>query len=109
MVVALSALFVAVSGAATAATPTVQRALSARAAISVASAPFRVPPDGRDEFAVSCGGGKRAISGGWTTIGGGAALVVQNYPASKTTWRFQLVNQRSDGPAVGTIYAVCFR
>jgi hypothetical protein len=135
MVVALIALFVSLSGTAMAAKP-VARALfannagklqgSTRAQVIAAAAAAVKPPTvtsvrglvsvSSKEFfvlggeaateTVSCTSG-RVISGFWTTTLGGRATAGNITPTSETTWSFEMVNLRADGPARGTLSVVC--
>ena len=124
MVVALIALFVALSGSATAAIVAKARfalnagKLQGRTAAQVAAmrgAPkftlvgreFRIAAEGELHMTVTCPSGARAIGGAWSVDLNGAATPIQNAPESESVWRFELRNLRGDGPAVGTAYAVC--
>jgi hypothetical protein len=131
MTVALVALFVALGGTAVAATPIVKRALLANNAlklqgrtaaqvaalpgptssvgglVSVASAEYRIGVGGTLLIDVPCGAGQRAIAGGVSTALGGRVSASTSYPSAAGTWTFDLVNLRTDGPAVGNAYAIC--
>ena len=104
IVVAGLALFMALTGVAVAG----PAALTAQQAVAIRTAEFRLGPEGEGVVAVTCPRRHMAISGGWTTTGGGIVTASQSFP-SGATWRFRIRNQRSDGPAVGNVYAVCLR
>jgi hypothetical protein len=131
MVVALVALFVALGGSAIAATPIVKRALLANNAlklqgrtaaqvaglrgpassvkdlVTVVRAEYRIGADAASTVTVQCPDGRRAIAGGVSTRLGGRVSASTSYPSAPGAWTFDLVNLRSDGPAVGDVYAMC--
>jgi hypothetical protein len=126
MVVALIALFVALSGSATAAIVAKARfalnagklqgrtaaqvaAMRPPTAVTLVGREFRIAPDGVLHLTVTCPNGSRAIGGAWSVDLNGAAIPIQNVPVSESVWRYELRNLRGDGPAVGTAYAVCMR
>jgi hypothetical protein len=133
MAVALAALFVALGGTALAATPIVKRALLANNAlklqgrtaaqvaampgpaasvnglVTVATQEYRIGPNDSRMVAVPCPSGTRAIAGGTSVSGGGRISASGSWPSAESTWSFDLVNVRSDGPAVGNVYVVCVR
>ena len=130
LVVAALALFIALGGTAFAAEKIVARAkfalnagkLQGKTAAQVAAmarptpAPqlsfstaqqeFRIGVEGRATMNVSCGS-RRAIGGAWNTSGESIISVTQHYGLDASTWRFEIVNQRGDGPAVGNVIAIC--
>ena len=58
----------------------------------------------------SCPAGKRAIAGGYESLGGAAQMVpVASHPSSETTWRVQLRNltATSISNAQVRVYVVC--
>jgi hypothetical protein len=75
-------------------------------AFSTAQQEFRVGVAGRATMNVSCGS-RRAIGGAWNTSGESIISVTQHYGLDPSTWRFEIVNQRGDGPAVGNVIAIC--
>jgi hypothetical protein len=136
MVVALIALFVALTSTAVAQGPVVRRALfannagklqgstraqviaqavravpapqvtSVRGLVSTASREFFALPGSGTTEPVSCTSG-RAISAYWTTVADGEGVPVTITPTNESTWRFIIKNLRADGPARGTITLVC--
>jgi hypothetical protein len=131
MMVALLALFVALSGTAVAAgiVPLAKRALvadnakklngatltqitggiaaAAPALVSVKSQPWSLNPSAGNDFSVACGAGQKAISGGFDNPSGDA-LALDTRPSSDgVSWRVFLLNISSSAPASGTVYAVC--
>jgi hypothetical protein len=69
---------------------------------------FSLPANGEQTFAVACGAGERAISGGFTSPN--AVLSGDTLPASNgTTWQIYLINLSSSQPASGTAYAICMK
>lgn len=136
LVVAVIALFIALTSTAVAQGPVVRRALfannagklqgSTRAQV-IAQAVRAVPTPqvttvrglvtsvNREFFAlpgsgttetVACSSG-RAISLYWTTTGNGAAVPTNITPVSESSWRVIVSNLRTDGPAQGTLTLVC--
>ncbi len=131
MVVALLALFVALSGTAVAAgiVPLAKRALVADnakklngatskeivggivaavpALVSVKSQSWSLNAGGGSDFSVACGAGEKAISGGFDNPNGDV-LAIDTRPSSDgTSWRIFLFNISSSALASGTLYAVC--
>jgi hypothetical protein len=135
MVVALIALFVALTSTAVA-QPVVRRALfannagklqgstraqvvaqavravppaqvtSVRGLVSVVNREFFAVPGSGTTESVSCTTG-RAISAYWTTVADGEGVTVSITPTNESTWRFIVKNLRADGPARGTLSLVC--
>jgi hypothetical protein len=135
MVVALIALFVALTSTAVA-QPVVRRALfannagklqgstraqvvaqavravppaqvtSVRGLVSVVNREFFAVPGSGTTESVSCTTG-RAISAYWTTVADGEGVQVSITPTNESTWRFIVKNLRADGPARGTLSLVC--
>jgi hypothetical protein len=135
MVVALIALFVALTSTAVA-QPVVRRALfannagklqgstraqvvaqavravppaqvtSVRGLVSVVNREFFAVPGSGTTESVSCTTG-RAISAYWTTVADGEGVPVSITPTNESTWRFIVKNLRADGPARGTLSLVC--
>jgi hypothetical protein len=134
LVIAVIALFVALSGTAVAAgiVPLAKRALtadnakklqgktaaqiaaapgpasSASALVSVKSAPFSLAPNGGGFFAATCDAGQRAISGGMTTEQ--FVLLLDTLPTPDGAgWQVYLGNVSTSQGASGTVYAICLR
>jgi hypothetical protein len=127
MVIALIALFVALSGTAVAAgiVPLAKRALVADNAkklnglsagalaagipglVTVRTQAWSLNPNGQNDFSVACSSGEKAIAGGFDNPSG-SALAVDTRPSSDaTSWKIYLLNVSSSAPASGTVYAVC--
>jgi hypothetical protein len=62
------------------------------------------PNSGR-EFVIACDGGKKAISGGYSSSS--AVLRWDSRPMSDTTWAMYLLNVDEAAAANVTLYAVC--
>jgi hypothetical protein len=134
LVVALIALFVALSGTAVAAgvAPMAKRALFANNAgklqgktaaqvaampgpatavsslVSTASAPFSLGPDAEQDVTVPCPAGTKAISGGFTTPN--SVFSMDTRPsANGAGWRLYLINLSSTEAASGTAQAICLK
>jgi hypothetical protein len=132
LVIACTALFVALGGTAVAAGPVAKRALFANNAgklqgktaaqvasrpgpastatglVSVKTAPFALTPGGEGMFSVPCGSGEKAISGGFTTPN--FVLSIDTLPtADGNGWQLYLANGSSSQAAAGAIHAVCIR
>jgi hypothetical protein len=128
MVVATIALFVALGGTAVAAgvVPLAKRALSAdtlkgKTAAQIARLPGpatsaaglivtkqvtdSLAPNSGREFMIACDGGKKAISGGYSSSS--AVLRWDSRPMSDTTWAMYLLNVDDAAAANVTLYAVC--
>jgi hypothetical protein len=134
LVVALIALFVALSGTAVAAgvVPMAKKALFANnagklqgktvgqiaalpgptravaALVLTTSTPFSLAPDGEQDFTVECAAGAKAISGGFTTPSGVVAMDTRP-TASGAGWSVYLVNLSSSEAASGAVQAVCLK
>jgi hypothetical protein len=134
LVVALIALFVALSGTAVAAgvVPMAKKALFANnagklqgrtvgqiaalpgptravaALVSTTSTPFSLAPDGEQDYTVQCAAGAKAISGGFTTPNGVIAMDTRP-SADGVGWSVYLVNLSSSEAASGTVQAVCLK
>jgi hypothetical protein len=129
MVVAVIALFVALTGSAVAGTVVARAkfannsaklqgktaaqvaglpgpASSAAGLITVANGSFNLGADAESEVTVSCPSGK-AISGGFST--NNSVLAMDTRPTAEGTWGLYLVNMSSSQPASGTLYAVCLK
>lgn len=139
MLVALLALFVALSGTAVAAgvVPLAKRALTADNAkklqgqsasqistaaaslpgpastvsplISVKTLPWTLNPDQGSDFTVACDPGQKAISGGFDSPNG-TGLGLDTRPGSDgASWKLYVAVLSSTTPASGTLYAVCVK
>jgi hypothetical protein len=127
MVIALLALFVALSGTAVAAgiVPLAKRALIADNAkklnglsagalaagipdlVTVRTQSWSLNPGGQNDFSLACSSGEKAISGGFDNPSGDV-LAIDTRPSSDTTsWKIFLLNASNSAPASGTVYAVC--
>jgi hypothetical protein len=137
MVVALLALFVALSGTAVAAgvVPLAKRSLSAdnakklqgetkaqiaaaaaalpgpassaAALISVKSAPWSLTAGQGADITVACDGGQKAVSGGFDNPNG-AAIGFDTRPSGDgTSWKIYVQNLDSAAGASGNAFAVC--
>lgn len=135
MVVALVALFTALSGTAVAAgvVPLAKRALvaenakkvqgrtpaqlsampspsrSAASLASVNSAPWSLGPDTGQDFAVRCDPGQKAVGGGFDRASGVPFAVDTRPSGDGQSWRIVLLNLSDTTPASGRVYAVCLR
>lgn len=134
MMVALLALFVALSGTAVGASvivPLAKRALVADNAKKLGGAslkqivggigaaiptllrvqiqPWSLPPGGALDFTVSCSSGEKAISGGFeNTSRSGVVLAIDTRPSSDgASWKIVLLNLSSSAGQSGSLYAVC--
>jgi hypothetical protein len=139
MIVALLALFVALSGTAVAAgvVPLAKRALSADNAkklggaskaqitaaaaalpgpasnasslVSVKTAPWSLTGGQGADVAVACDAGQKAISGGFDNPTG-AAIGLDTRPSQDgASWKIYVLNLDSAAAASGTAYAVCVK
>jgi len=139
MVVALLALFVALSGTAVAAgvVPLAKRALSADNAkklggeskaqitaaaaalpgpasnasslVSVKTAPWSLAGDQEADFTVTCDAGQKAISGGFDNPTGVALSADTRPTPDGGSWKVYMVNLSSSAAASGNAYAVCVK
>jgi hypothetical protein len=139
MVVALLALFVALSGTAVAAgvVPLAKRALSADNAkklggqskaqiaaaaaalpgpasnasslVSVKASPWSLNGGQGTDFTVSCDAGQKAMSGGYDNPNGDALQLDTRPSQDGAGWKVFLVNLDSSAAASGTLYAVCVK
>ena len=131
-VVALLALFVALSGTAVAAgivprarladnatklqgkTPTQVAALAPAPAalagyITVKTGSWSLSPTQGNDFAATCDAGQKAIGGGYDSPQG-TGLALDTRPASDGTgWRVYVVNASDTVAASGSVFAVCLR
>ena len=132
LVVALLALFVALSGTAVAAgivprakladnatklqgkTPTQVAALapapsSLAGYLTVKSAAWTLAPSASGDFSAACDPGQKAVGGGYDNPqGDGLSLDTRPTPDG-SGWRVYLLNFSSTAGASGSIYAVCLR
>jgi opacity protein-like surface antigen len=134
LVIALIALFVALSGTAIAAgvVPLAKRALVADNAkkfgnqtpkeftgglhvtdvgglVSVASATWSLQANQENDFSATCKGSARAIGGGYDN-GNGAAFNLDSRPSPDgASWRIVLVDASTTAPANGNVYAICLK
>jgi hypothetical protein len=131
IVIALLALFVALSGTAVAAgvVPLAKRALvadnakklngvtlkgvvggiaaAAPALVSVKTQPWSLNAGGTNDFSLACPSGAKAIAGGFDATSG-TALALDTRPSSdQTAWKIFLGNASDSDGASGTLYAVC--
>jgi hypothetical protein len=135
LVIALIALFVALSGTAIAAgvVPLAKRALVADNAkkfgsqtpkqfigslqvtsvgglVSVASAAWSLQADQGNDFSVTCKSGAKAIGGGYDTTNGNGAYNLDSRPSlDGASWRIFIVDPSSTDPANGNVYAICLK
>jgi hypothetical protein len=79
-------------------------ASTAAGLVSVANGNFNLAPGGESEVTVSCPSGK-AISGGFST--NSLVLAADTRPMAEGTWGLYLMNLNSSQSASGTLYAVC--
>jgi len=126
-VLALIALFVALSGTAVAAgiVPLAKRALvadnamklngltaSALAAgipglVSVRTQPWSLNAQGGNDFGVACNAGEKAIGGGFDNPNGDALSIDSRPSSDDSGWKIYLLNVSDTASASGSIYAVC--
>lgn len=131
MMVALLALFVALSGTAVAAgiVPLAKRALvadnakklngstlkdivggiatAAPALVSVQTQPWSLNAGGGNDFSVACASGAKAIAGGYENPTGDAVALDTRPSSDQTAWKIFLQNISSSAGASGTLYAIC--
>jgi len=131
MIVALAALFVALSGSAVAAgvVPLAKRALVADnakklsgaslkqitlgiaaatpALISVQTEPWSLNPSAGNDYTLACQGGTKAISGGFDNPVGDAFALDTRPSSDGSSWRLYLQNLSTTANASGTVYAIC--
>jgi hypothetical protein len=131
MMVALVALFVALSGTAVAAgiVPLAKRALvadnakklngatlkqiiggiatAAPALVSVQTQPWSLNADGGNDFSVACASGAKAIAGGYDNPNGDALALDTRPSSDQTAWKIFLQNASSSAGASGTLFAIC--
>jgi hypothetical protein len=74
--------------------------------VSVANGTFSLGADAESDVTVSCPSGK-AISGGFST--NNSVLAMDTRPTAEGTWGLYLINMSTSTPASGTLYAVCLR
>jgi hypothetical protein len=131
-VVAMLALFVALSGTAVAAgivprakladnatklqgkTPTQVAALAAAPAalagyVTMKSASWTLAGGGEGDFSAACDAGQKAIGGGFDNPSGTALSFDTRPTPDGSGWRVYLLNTSSSSGASGSIYAVCLR
>jgi hypothetical protein len=131
MIVALLALFVALSGTAVAAgiVPLAKRALvadnakklngvtlkqvvggiatAAPALVSVQTQPWSLNAGGGNDFSVACASGAKAIAGGYENPTGDAIALDTRPSSDQTAWKIFLQNISTGAGASGTLYAIC--
>jgi len=131
MIVALLALFVALSGTAVAAgiVPLAKRALvadnakklngatlqqiiggiatAAPALVSVQTQPWSLNGGGGNDYSVACASGAKAIAGGYDNPTGDAIALDTRPSSDQSGWKIFLQNVSSTAGASGTLYAVC--
>jgi len=135
LVVALIALFVALSGTAVAAgvVPLAKRALNADNAaklggttpaavvqqaaqlpgpastagglVSQKTVSDSIAPNGSKMISLSCDGGKKVIGAGWSSDG--AVFDLGNHPTGDTTWTFEFANFSDTATSAVSAYVVC--
>jgi hypothetical protein len=129
LVVAVIALFVGLSGTAVAASPIVKRALYAenagklqkRTVVQLASMPSpastaagllttktasdTIGANAGREYVISCDGGKKIVSGGFSSSGN--VWAADSRPTSDTTWSMYLANFNENASASVTLHAIC--
>jgi hypothetical protein len=81
-------------------------ASTAAGLVSIANGTFNLGPNGESEVTVSCPSGK-AISGGFST--NNVVLAGDTRPTAEATWGLYLINLSTSQPASGTLYAVCLK
>jgi hypothetical protein len=131
IVIALLALFIALSGTAVAAgvVPLAKRALvadnakklngvtlkgvvggiaaAAPALVNVQTQSWSLNGGGANDFSLACPSGAKAIAGGFDATSG-TALALDTRPSSdQTAWKIFLGNASDSAGASGTLYAVC--
>jgi hypothetical protein len=129
MVVAVLALFVALSGTAVAAkvVPLAKRALVADNAkklggktaaqvaalaprrapvVTVKTQPWSLAANAQQDFATTCDAGQKVVSGGYDNPSGTAISFDTRPSADGASWQLFLAASPS-GPASGTLFAVC--
>jgi hypothetical protein len=132
LVVALLALFVALSGTAVAAgivprakladnatklqgkTPAQVAALAAAPSslagyVTVKSATWTLAASASGDFSAACDPGQKAVGGGYDNPQGDALSLDTRPTPDGTGWRVYLLNLSSTDGASGSVYAVCLR
>jgi hypothetical protein len=132
LVVALLALFVALSGTAVAAgivprakladnatklqgkTPAQVAALAAAPSslagyVTVKSAAWTLAASASGDFSAACDPGQKAVGGGYDNPQGDALSLDTRPTPDGTGWRVYLLNLSSTDGASGSVYAVCLR
>ncbi|MGZ4412115.1 MAG: hypothetical protein ACXVY8_08265 [Gaiellaceae bacterium] len=137
LVIAVIALFVALSGTAIAAgvVPLAKRALvadnskkfggatpkqflSAAASIpitnvgglvSIASAPWSLQPNQGNDFSATCAAGAKAIGGGYDNASGTAFNLDTRPSPDGASWRIFLADGSTTDAANGNVYAICLK
>jgi hypothetical protein len=132
LVVALLALFVALSGTALAAgivprakladnatklqgkTPAQVAALAAAPSslagyVTVKSASWTLAASASGDFSAACDPGQKAVGGGYDNPQGDALSLDTRPTPDGTGWRVYLLNLSSTDGASGSVYAVCLR
>ena len=132
LVIALVALFVALSGTAVAAgiVPHAKLAdnstkLQGKSAsqvaqmapqpaslagyITVKSAAFNLAADAENDFSATCDAGSKAIAGGYDNAVGGVFQFESRPTPDGSGWRIYLANFSTSEGVTGTVYAVCLR
>lgn len=132
LVIALVALFVALSGTAVAAgivphakladnSTKLQGKTAAQVAqmapqpaslagyITVKSAAFNLAADAENDFSAACDAGSKAIAGGYDNAVGAVFQFESRPTPDGSGWRTYLANASSTAGVSGTVYAVCLR
>lgn len=131
LVIALLALFVALSGTAVAAgiVPLAKRALvsdnakklngatlkdivggiaaAAPALVNVQKQAWSLNAGGGNDFSLACPSGAKAIAGGFDATSGDAAALDTRPSSDQTAWKIFLGNLSDSAGASGTLYTVC--
>lgn len=127
IVIALLALFVALSGTAVAAgiVPLAKRALVADnakklnglsagafaagipALVTVRTQPWSLNPGAQGDFSSACNTGEKAIAGGFDNPNGTAISFDTRPSSDSASWKVFLLDPSSSAPASGSIFAVC--
>jgi len=127
LVIAVLALFVALSGTAVAAgvVPLAKRALVADnakklnglsagaiaagipALVTVRTQPWSLNGGGQNDFSAACNGGEKAIAGGFDNPNGNVLAIDTRPSSDDASWKVFLLNVSNSTSASGTVYAVC--
>jgi hypothetical protein len=69
----------------------------------------QIAPNALSTLVISCDGGAKALSAGYSSDAPGALIAFEESPSSDTTWALRIVNLDDQAAHSVTLYAICMK